>query len=110
MCCQDAGEAIRGGGTRIPPERRERYAAFYDGFAWLTMPVGDMQRLLALTADLAKGNGWAPNIRLRSSGLTEFASLHFPARQIREVIRRLGSAQSERGQRGEQPTRYRIGP
>jgi len=89
MCCQDAGEAIRGGATRIPPERWERYAAFYDGFAWLTMPVADMQRLVALTADLAEGNGWAPNIRIRPTGPTEFASLHFPARQIDEVIGRL---------------------
>ncbi|GAA3508128.1 hypothetical protein [Actinomadura keratinilytica] len=93
MCCQDAGEAIRGGGTQIPPERWERYARFYDGFAWLTMPVGDMQRLVALTADLAEGDGWAPNIRLRPTGPTAFASLHFPARQISEVIRRLDATQ-----------------
>ena len=85
MCCQDAGEAIRGGGTPIQPERWERYAAFYAGFAWLKTPVPDMQRLVTTTADIAKGHGWAPCINITPQGTNTFAHLHFPARQIEAV-------------------------
>jgi hypothetical protein len=94
MCCENAGEAVRGGGTLIAEERWDRYAAFYDGFAWLKMPVDDMQRLVTFTEDIAKGAGLAPNVHLTPTGPTQYASLHFPARQISELTELLRSHSS----------------
>ncbi|MDX6739560.1 hypothetical protein [Actinocorallia sp. A-T 12471] len=85
MCCQNAGESLAQGGAAIPPDRWNRYAAFYADFAWLTMPTADMQILLSIAEPLRPGNGWASNIRLRSTGPLPNASLHFPARQITEL-------------------------
>jgi hypothetical protein len=80
----------RAAGRVIRP-RRERYAAFYQGFAWLKMPVDDTQRLVTLTKDITKGSGWAPNIHITPTGPTKWSSLHFPAYRIGEITHLLTS-------------------
>jgi hypothetical protein len=76
---------FRQGGTRIPPHRAERYARFWDRFAWLKTPVEDMLRLTVLTADLARDNDWAYYAHMKPGDLTGTAALHFPARQIEDL-------------------------
>jgi hypothetical protein len=49
-CCQDLGESIEhnGHGSPVAPRHRQRHADFYQGRAWLKMPVPDANRLIAM--------------------------------------------------------------
>jgi ABC-type uncharacterized transport system YnjBCD ATPase subunit len=58
VACQDMGEAILGGGTRVPPEERERRAADRMGRAWLKVRVEDGPRLLEALRPLSDTRGW----------------------------------------------------
>ncbi|MFB4307008.1 hypothetical protein [Actinomadura sp. GTD37] len=86
QCCQDVGASIYGGGWHYPEPRRVRYAAFWDGFAWLQLPIDDAERIMASTVDIAAGNGWECSIPIRAQGRRPGANLYFPARQIPAVL------------------------
>ncbi|MFI0450670.1 hypothetical protein [Actinomadura sp. 6N118] len=85
--CQDLGSGIFGGGCLFPPERRARYAAFWNGFAWLKMPADDLERLMLLAEPIVPGNGWEANIPiLPPEGIASFGNLRYPTRQTPELI------------------------
>ncbi|MGI5205976.1 hypothetical protein ACQEU6_30930 [Spirillospora sp. CA-108201] len=90
QCCEDVGASIYGGGWLYPRPRRVRYAAFWDGFAWLKMPVEDAERLMALTADIAAGHGWECSSPIQRRGRLPIANLYLPARQVEQVLAVLG--------------------
>lgn len=92
QCCQDVGASIYGGGWLYPEPRRVRYAAFWDGFAWLQTRVEDAERIMASTADLAAGHGWECSIPIRAQGRRPGANLYFPARQIPDLLAVLGGS------------------
>lgn len=84
--CEDVGASIYGGGWLYPRRRGLRYAAFWDGFAWLKMPVEDAERLVALTADIAAGHGWECSSPIKRQGRMPVANLYFPASQIDQML------------------------
>ncbi|MFG2244952.1 hypothetical protein [Spirillospora sp. NPDC048823] len=86
QCCEDVGASIYGGGWLYPKPRRIRYAAFWDGFAWLQMPLEDAERLVALAADITAGQGWECSSPITALGRRPGANLYFPARQIDQVL------------------------
>lgn len=47
-CCQNLGESIEHNGHRSPValQHRRRWAEFYRGHAWLSLPAGDARRLI----------------------------------------------------------------
>lgn len=87
QCCEDIGKGILGGGSLIPPERVERYAAFWDGFAWLKMPAADLERLMKVAEPILPGNGWEATIPIFPSGAAAFGNLRYPAQQTPELIK-----------------------
>lgn len=90
QCCEDVGASIYGGGWLYPKPRRVRYAAFWDGFAWVQMPVEDAADLVGLTVDIAVGHGWECSSPIKSQGRLQIANLYFPAWQIDQVLTVLG--------------------
>ncbi|MBO2451646.1 hypothetical protein J4573_31465 [Actinomadura barringtoniae] len=86
QCCQDVGAGIAGGGCMYPVERRERYAAYWDGFAWLKMLTGHMERLMDLAAPIVAGNGWEATVPILSGRLVGFANLRYPSWQTAELV------------------------
>jgi hypothetical protein len=85
QCCEDVGASILGGGWEYPQHRRVRYAAFWDGFAWLKMPIEDGARLVALTAEIAAGNGWECSSPVLPKGPIPVVNLYLPNRQLADV-------------------------
>ncbi|MFC5187961.1 hypothetical protein [Actinomadura harenae] len=92
MCCQDAGQAVRAGGTNTPVEHRPLYGDYYEGLAWVKLPINDMIRLRALTRALAENRRWMASVPILPDGMAPWASLHFPADQIGDVTGMLRSA------------------
>ncbi|TDC57772.1 hypothetical protein E1281_03620 [Actinomadura sp. KC345] len=86
QCCEDVGASVHGGGWLYPKPRRARYAAFWDGFAWLQLPLEDAERLVALTAGIAAGHGWECSSPITVQGRRPGANLYLPARQIDQVL------------------------
>ncbi|MEV5573937.1 hypothetical protein AB0L06_28195 [Spirillospora sp. NPDC052269] len=89
MCCQDAGQAVRAGGTCTPVEHRSLYGDYYEGLAWVKLPIDDMVRLRAFTRRLAENRRWMASAPIRPDGMEPWASLHFPADQIADVTKLL---------------------
>ncbi|RFU41195.1 hypothetical protein DZF91_12995 [Actinomadura logoneensis] len=91
-CCQDAGQAIRAGGTRTPVEHRPLYGDFYEGLAWVTLPIEDMIRLRAIAQPVAEYRRWMASAPIRQGGMGPWASLHFPTDQIDDLAKLLRSS------------------
>jgi hypothetical protein len=80
VACQDMGEAILGGGTRVSPEERERRAADRMGRAWLKVHVEDGPRLLEALRPLSDGPGWV--LHEEETRGRSWVSVTFPRQDI----------------------------
>jgi hypothetical protein len=96
QCCENIGTGILGGGSLIPPERIKRYAAFWDGFAWLKMPAEDLERLMKLAEPIVPGNGWEATIPIFPTGTATFGNLRYPARQTPDLCGLITGGRAER--------------
>ena len=108
--CQNLGESISPGVSRVNHGGRRRHAHFYTGQAWLKMPVGDACTFLSLlgktTVFRQRINRWTmPEaweafvyITMDDHGASPstWAQVHFPRTQINEVTERLIDEQANR--------------
>ncbi|GAA2433896.1 hypothetical protein GCM10010191_55270 [Actinomadura vinacea] len=83
LACQDAGEAILGGGTRVPPAEREQRAVASMGRAWLKIRMKDGSRLLEALRPLSSAEGWI--LHAGEARGRPWVSLTFPRRDISEA-------------------------
>jgi hypothetical protein len=108
-CCQDLGESIITTESPTASAGRRRHAAFYQGQAWLKMPVDDAQHMLGI---LAKSPGFREQLRRWTHPdawetyayllptddgvrMSSWAQVHFPNDQIGEVVELLGASGSD---------------
>ncbi|MBA9007258.1 hypothetical protein [Thermomonospora cellulosilytica] len=92
LACQDAGEAILGGGTRTPEPERPAAAARNIGRAWLIVRAKEGPRLLEAWRPLRDSGRWLLQPAARDEPSGPWASLTFPRDRITdaaELLRRL---------------------
>ncbi|WP_329521324.1 hypothetical protein [Spirillospora sp. NBC_01491] len=92
LACQDLGEAILGGGTRVPPQERESHAADRMGRAWLKVRMEDGPRLLEVLQPLSDYQGWV--LHAEEARGRPWVSVTFPRQDIVEAAALLGRAPS----------------
>lgn len=91
VCCQDAGEAVLGGGTRTPPDERSSVAARNSSRAWLMVLADEAPRLLAALQPLSAHGEWTARPVSREGPL-EWVSITFPRTSIDEAAELLRAA------------------
>lgn len=82
VACQDAGEAVREGGTRAAEADRPRLAARTMGRAWLIVRAEQGPQLLDAVGELARAGGWRLFPVVKDSDPASWASITFPRQQI----------------------------
>ncbi|MFC5753862.1 hypothetical protein [Actinomadura rugatobispora] len=101
LACQDAGEAILHGGTRVAPSDRDRQSACHAGRAWIIVGVDDGPALLKAVRSLASAGTWRSFPVTKGNDPEAWMSITFPRRDITaaaELLRR-ASAEDQAGSR-----------
>lgn len=83
LACQDAGEAILGGGTRTPPADRERLADPCMRRAWLKVRSEDAPCIRDLLRPMIDGEGWM--LHSPEPHAQVWVSITFPRHQTAEA-------------------------
>ncbi|GAA2613816.1 hypothetical protein SMC26_23865 [Actinomadura fulvescens] len=91
VACQDAGEAIKQGGTRATQAEQARLAARLTGRAWLVIRTQQAQQLLDICAGLTEPQAWLLRPVKKDSQPQDWASLTFPRTLIGPATRHLRS-------------------
>ncbi|TDD94789.1 hypothetical protein [Actinomadura rubrisoli] len=87
VSCQDAGEAVREGGTRTPEADRPRVSAKLTGRAWLVVRHDDVPRLLDIWSGLGTPDDWMVRPVKKDRNPDEWRSIVFPRELISAAAR-----------------------
>lgn len=89
MACQDAGEAIREGGTRTDPADLERKSTRLMGVAWLIVRRKDGPHLLEIWGSFGDPSAWTMHPVVKDSEPDRWVSITFPRQQIEAAAQTL---------------------
>jgi hypothetical protein len=89
VACQDAGEAVREGGTRATPEDRPAAAASNMARAWLVVRREDAPRLLEIWSPAGKPGDWMMQPVKKDTDPDRWVSITFPRDLIEAAVRAL---------------------
>ncbi|XVQ10406.1 hypothetical protein ACQP1W_49190 [Spirillospora sp. CA-255316] len=82
LACQDAGEAILHGGTRVAPPDRDRQSARHAGRAWIVVGLDDGPALLEAVRSLPSADSWRAFAATKDNAPEAWVSITFPRRDI----------------------------
>ncbi|MGI5170054.1 hypothetical protein ACQEU3_37455 [Spirillospora sp. CA-253888] len=85
--CQDASEAVREGGTRVPAEERPAKAARLTGRAWLVVSQEDGPRLIRAWECLGGSGEWKLLPVVQENDPEKCGTITFPRNQIEAAAR-----------------------
>ncbi|MEU8799554.1 hypothetical protein [Spirillospora sp. NPDC048819] len=85
VACQDAGEAVREGGTRVAKADRTRVAARTMARAWLIVQADQGPQLLDSLEELDREGDWRHFPVVKDEHPESWISITFPRRQIAEA-------------------------
>ncbi|WP_067453405.1 hypothetical protein [Actinomadura macra] len=92
VACQDAGEAVREGGTRVAEAERAQASARLMGRAWLVVRLEDGPTLLEIWDSLGRPDDWVLRPVKKDTEPERWVSITFPRPLIKaaaQVLRPL---------------------
>ncbi|MFI0452470.1 hypothetical protein [Actinomadura sp. 6N118] len=92
VACQDAGEAVREGGTRAPEADRPRVSAKLMGRAWLVIRHEHVPRFLEICSGLGQPDDWIVRPVKKDRAADEWLSVVFPRELIPAAARAVQAA------------------